>query len=136
MSTAWPLVYRVVFGSGGSAVEVDRVSGGLGLSVAVEPARSPKERWDGAGARMLISGPGAAQVQVTVTGSGRTVPSLAGLSLTALPAVIYWSNGTSTSVTLTTAGIASRSSDLHRHESGWTLVGTGLVTAGADPLGR
>lgn len=136
MSTAYPLVSRVVFGAGETAVEVDRLSGGLGLSAKVDPARMPVEVYDGFGDLQLISGPGADRVRVSIAGAGRAVPSLAGLSLGSLATVIYWPNGTTTSLTLTTAGIATRGTDLSGAVTDWRLEGVGLVTRGADPLGR
>lgn len=133
---SYPLVSRVVWGTGETAVAVDQVSGGLGLSAAVEPARAPAQVWDGAGDLHLVTGPGADRVRVTISGAGRTVPSLAGQSLAALVTVIFWPNGTTTTLSLTTQGIQARGTDMHEHVTTWEIEGVGVVTAGTDPLGR
>lgn len=136
MSSAYPRVHGVTFGSGGGAVEVDRVSGGLGLSASVEPARAPAEVYDGAGDLHLVYGPGANRVRVQIRGSGRTVPSLTGQTLSALTTVVAWPNGTTTTFSLVTRGVQVRETDLDGAVTSWTLEGVGTVTAGADPLGR
>jgi len=136
LSTSYPLINKVTWGTGGTLVAVDQVSGALGLSAAVVPARAPVEVYDGAGDLHLIYGPGADRVRVTITGSGRGVPSLTGQTLGALVTVIYWPNGTTTTLTLVSAGTIERTTDLAGAVTGWKWEGVGLVTAGADPLGR
>lgn len=133
---SYPRVHTVTFGTGGTAVAVDRVSGGLGLSAAIEPARAPSEVYDGAGDLHLVYGPGSTRVRVRISGTGRTVPSLAGQTLGALVTTIGWPDGTSTVLSLTTRGVQSRETDLSGAVTAWTLEGVGTVTSGADPLGR
>ena len=136
MSSQYPLVNRITFGAGGSLVEVDRVSAGMGLNLTCAPARMPGKVYDGNGNLQLVSGPGADRVRVQIRGTGRTVPSLAGQNLAALVTVIYWGSGSTTTLNLCTLGIESRESDLPGATTQWTLEGVGTVTAGLDPLGR
>lgn len=130
------LISRVVWGTGPTAVAVDTYTGGEGLSASVGRAREPVLIYDGAGDPHYVLGPGADRVQVSVSGQGRRVPSLAGQASTGLVTTISWSDGTTTVLSVTSIGIAERQSDLLAGLTGWTWTGIGTVTSGTDPLGR
>jgi hypothetical protein len=132
------LVNRVTFDpAGASPVVVSEVEAILGLSAAVQRAREPAQVYDGDGDLHLVTGPGPDRVAITLSATGRRVPDLSALTLPGtLVVLVEWPDRTTTTLSLVTQGVRSRSTDMHGHSTGWSLEGVGLVTAGADPLGR
>jgi hypothetical protein len=125
------LVNRVEIGVAPNLVIVDLMQALGGLSVEIEPLRAPRERYLADGARILLTGPGASQRRVTVSGSGRWTPDLSALTLPGTHNLkVYWPNGTTTTLSVLTAGVARQAMDMASGTTAWSLVGTGVKTAG------